>query len=142
MSEPERIPPVTVERTGPKSYVARNDRGAEVAIGSPGAEGSFTPVELLQAAVAGCTALSAEAQLAYTLGEDFAATATIEGFLDADDNRIEKFVTEVNADMSGLAPERREKLIASAERFISRLCTVKRTLEHGTENVTEVRGEV
>ena len=141
MATGEPTPSLTAERTGPKTYTARNDRGAEVVMGSPGAEGCFTPVELLQAAVAGCTALSAEAQLAYSLGDDFEATATVEALLDSEENRIDELITRIDADMSGLAPERRDRLIASAERFIARLCTVKRTLEHGTENTTEVRNQ-
>ncbi len=139
MVPPHSTQPITAERTGPNTYTVHNDRGAQVIMGSPGAEGAFTPVELLQAAVAGCTALSAEAQLAYTLGGDFEATATVEAILNEEENRIAEFLTRIDADMSGLAPERREKLIASAERVIARLCTVKRTLEHGTGNTTEVR---
>ncbi|AUI50236.1 OsmC family protein [Arthrobacter crystallopoietes] len=137
----EPLPALTAERTSPATYVARNGRGAELRIGAPGAEDSFSPVELLQAAAAGCAALSAEAQLVNRLGDDFNATATVEAFLNFDENRVERLVTLIDTDMSEIDPEKRDKLIASAERSIDRLCTVKRTLNQGAENITEVRVE-
>jgi uncharacterized OsmC-like protein len=51
---------VRVERTDDGSFVARNDRGAQVAIGGSDEEGVFTPVELLLAALGGCEIVTVE----------------------------------------------------------------------------------
>lgn len=50
---------VSVERTD-EGFVARNERGAEVAIGDPEEQGVFSPVELLLAALGGCEIVSVE----------------------------------------------------------------------------------
>lgn len=142
MSDDASVPALTAQRTAPATYTVRNANGGEFRIGAPGADdGSFTPVELLQAAAAGCAALSAEAKLANRLGEDFDAVSTVEAELNMDDNRIERLVTSIEADMSELDAETRQKLIASAERSIDSLCTVKRTLNHGTANTTGVAAQ-
>ena len=51
---------VRVERTDDGGFVARNDRGAEVAFGDGGQDGVFTPVELLLAALGGCEIVTVE----------------------------------------------------------------------------------
>ncbi|MET9069669.1 OsmC family protein [Streptosporangium sandarakinum] len=50
---------VRVERTD-DGFVARNDRGAEVAMGGADEQGVFTPVELLLAALGGCNIVTVE----------------------------------------------------------------------------------
>ena len=132
------IPDLVAERTAPNVYTVRNESGAEVHIGAPGAEGTFSPVELLQAALAGCASLSADAQLASRLGDDFDVVTTVKALYDADTNRIEKLITQIAIDTSELDSEKQDKLVASAERVIDKLCTVKRTLNFGVDVVTEV----
>jgi uncharacterized OsmC-like protein len=51
---------VRVERSDDGGFVARNDRGAEVAIGGPSDKGAFTPVELLLSALGGCELVTVE----------------------------------------------------------------------------------
>jgi putative redox protein len=51
---------VKVERTDDGGFVARNDRGAEVAIGGSDDDGVFSPVELLLAALGGCELVTVE----------------------------------------------------------------------------------
>jgi uncharacterized OsmC-like protein len=75
------------------------------------------------------------------LGEDLRATATIDAAYNAEDNRVERLVTRIAADMAKLEPEMRDKLIASTGHAIDRLCTVKRSLNHGIEYRTEVEHE-
>ncbi|WP_018654906.1 OsmC family protein [Actinomadura flavalba] len=53
------MPNVRVERTD-DGFEATNDRGGRVAIGGPDAEGVFSPVELLLAALGGCELFSVE----------------------------------------------------------------------------------
>lgn len=50
---------VRVERTDDGGFVARNDRGAQVAFGG-GEDGVFSPVELLLAALGGCEIVTVE----------------------------------------------------------------------------------
>ncbi|MBC6461597.1 OsmC family protein [Actinomadura sp. HBU206391] len=51
---------VQVERTIEGGFRARNQRGAEVSVGDSEQDGSFTPVELLLAALGGCEIVSIE----------------------------------------------------------------------------------
>ena len=57
MSDTHRT--VDVERTAPGTYVARNVRGGELRFGT-GEETDFSPVELLMAAIAGCSSVDIE----------------------------------------------------------------------------------
>jgi putative redox protein len=50
---------VRVERTD-DGFVARNPRGAEIKFGTGGDDASFTPVELLLAALGGCNVVTVE----------------------------------------------------------------------------------
>lgn len=138
MSSTFTIPDLVAQRTDVNIYTARSASGAEVRIGGLGEEGVFSPVELLQAALAGCAALSAEAQFTSDLGPNFDATSTVEAVLNMDENRVEKLITTIATDTSELSPEKHDKLIASAERIIDKLCTVKRSLSAGIEPVTTV----
>lgn len=55
----DKLRRVTVERTGTGHFTATNTRGGTIAFGTgsgPGGEDEFTPVELLLAAIGGCTA--------------------------------------------------------------------------------------
>jgi uncharacterized OsmC-like protein len=51
---------VQVERTDDGGFVARNGRGAQVAIGGSDEDGVFSPVELLLAALGGCEIVTVE----------------------------------------------------------------------------------
>jgi len=51
---------VRVERTDDGGFAARNDRGAQVAIGGSDEDGVFSPVELLLAALGGCEIVTVE----------------------------------------------------------------------------------
>ena len=133
--------PVTATRTGPWTLSVDNGRGATLTIGMEGAEGSFSPVELLQAALAGCAALSAEAQLVDKLGADASVSSTAKAAYAPDTNRITHLSNTITADMDSLPVERINKLIQAAERSVGRLCTVKRSLTHGIEATTTVHNE-
>ena len=130
------IPELVAERTEAGTYTVRNGAGAELQIGMPGAVGAFSPVELLQAALAGCASLSAEAQLVSRLGEEFDAVTTVGAVYDAEQNRVEKLVATIAVDSSELDPGEHDKLVSSAARVIDKLCTVKRSLNAGIEATT------
>lgn len=126
------------QRVEKGTYVARNERGGQVRVGPPGAEGAFTPGELLHLAIASCAALSADHALASRLGEDFDATLSVEAARVTDEERYTRVTAHVNADMSQLDPERQDALVERANRAIDRLCTVGRTVRHGAQVDTSV----
>lgn len=131
------IPPLTATRTAVGTYVVRNAAGAELRIGAPGEAGTFSPVELLQAALAGCASLSAEAQLTSRLGDAFSAVTTLGAVYDSEQNRVLALDAHIAVDTSELDVDAHDRLVTSAERIIDKLCTVKRTLHSGVE-VTSV----
>ncbi|GAA1705706.1 OsmC family protein [Microbacterium sediminicola] len=120
-----------LERLGTHSYIARNERGAEVRVGTPGTAGAFAPGELLQLALAACASLSADHTLASKLGSDFSATVGVNGSTHAEDNRYETVGATIQADMSSLSAEEVDALVTRAQRAIERLCTIGHTIDHG-----------
>lgn len=130
------------ERTGEPVYVARNERGAQVRIGSAGTEGAFSPGELLQLALATCSALSADHVLRSRLGDDFAATVGVSADPVTDEKRYGSFVVELLADMDGMEEDRRDSLVERTVRAAERQCTVGRTLKAGATYDLQVRNEV
>ncbi len=135
----ETIPTITATRTEDWTYTVDNGRGASLRIGLEGADGAFSPVELLQAALAGCAALSAEAQLVDKLGPEATVTSSVDATHDAESNLITALHNTISADMSPLENERREKLLAAAERSIGVLCTVKKSLIKGINAASRVQ---
>ncbi|WP_062201514.1 OsmC family protein [Demequina salsinemoris] len=131
--------PLHLERTGSRSYVARNERGAEVRLGVPGEEGTFSPGEMLQMALAACASMSMDHTLSRRLGEDFDAFVDIAGDYDGDENRFTSLSATLRTDLSALEPEKVESLIQVAERAVDRLCTIGRTVDNGAARVTTVR---
>lgn len=139
---PEEPRTLAVDRSGAWTYVARNDRGGEVRIGVAGAADSFTPGELLQLAVATCGALSADHVLASRLGEDFEATLLLDALTappgGPHESRYTHLSTQLLTDMSALPPDRRDALVARAEKAIERLCAVARTVERSATTQARV----
>lgn len=140
MTPRDPLPQVTAVRTSKDLYTIRSEGGGELKVGTPGTEGAFTPGELLQAALAGCSALSADAQLASKLGPDFEATLTVEATRHDEDDRVDKLLTTVTTDMSQLRADERDKLLERTDRVIERLCAVKRSLNAGIDSSVVVRG--
>ncbi|WP_293954449.1 OsmC family protein [uncultured Corynebacterium sp.] len=134
----KNISTITATRTSNWTYTVDNGRGASLSIGLEGAEGAFSPIELLQAALAGCAALSAEAQLVDKLGDDATVTSRVDATHDAASNLIDSLSNIISADMSSLENRRQEKLIAAAERSIGALCTVKKSLIQGVPATSTV----
>ncbi|GAA0357539.1 OsmC family protein [Actinoallomurus spadix] len=122
---------VRVERTDDGGFVARNDRGAEVAFGGSDEDGVFTPVELLLAALGGCEIVTVEpltakrghrlVRLAATVAAEKVAptklgtiTVTYDVELPEGDDKAAQVFTEV------------------AHRVHENHCTVGRALREGT----------
>lgn len=141
MTVRDPLPQVNAVRTRKDLYTIRNDQGAELRVAGPGTEGAFTPGELLQAALAGCSALSADAQLASKLGPDFEATITVDATRDDEDNRVAEMLVTLTTDMSALSDEEREKLLVRTDRLVERLCAIKRSLNIGVQSDVTVQGD-
>src|SRR5690554_6211659 len=94
---PGPAPPraLRAEREGGPVYTGRNERGAEVRIGRSDVEGVFSPGELLQLALAACTALSADHPLRSRLGTDFPAVVGVSGAPVQGENRYGSFDVEL-----------------------------------------------
>jgi len=121
------------ERQGGPVYVARNERGAQVRIGSGDTEGVFSPGELLKIALATCTALSADHVLRSRLGEDFPAVVGVSSTGVEGENRYGHLAVELLLDLADLEESRRESLPERVERASARQCTVGRTLKAGAD---------
>lgn len=127
---------LTAQRTAPDEYTVISETGAQLRIAPPGTPDSFSPGELLQAALAGCAALAAEAQLAHSLGPDFSATATIKPTISQ--GIFTELLFELQVDLSEIAAGKREKLKESTLWKIDKLCAVKNSIKPGIAVHTEL----
>ncbi len=120
-----------VQRDGQHSFVGRNDRGAEVRLGRTGAEGAFSPAELLQIAAAGCSAVTAEELITRRVGEDSKFRVAVSADRREGAQELDAVHVAFDVDVSTVAPEQRQALVDAVDRAIERLCTVSRTLKKG-----------
>jgi uncharacterized OsmC-like protein len=125
---------VEIERTSVGRYLARNVRGGAIPVGR-GEDDTFTPVELLLAAIGGCTAIDVDlvtARRAEPTG--FTIRVTGDKIRDGNGNRMEnlrvEFVITFPEGEAGDAA--REVLPRAVQQSHDRICTVSRTVELGT----------
>ncbi|MCD7438388.1 OsmC family protein [Streptomyces lincolnensis] len=127
---------VTVERTGPGHFTATNARGGTISFGSgPEGDADFTPVELLLAALGGCTAVDVDiATSRHAEPSEFSVAVTGHKINDELGNRMTDLtVTFTVAFPDGEGAERARTILPRAVRTShDRLCTVSRTVETGT----------
>jgi uncharacterized OsmC-like protein len=125
---------VSIERLDEGVYLARNQRGTTLRFGSK-ADDAFSPVELLLAAIAGCTAVDVDVVTGRRSPADtFAAHADATYVRDAAGNRLEDihltFSVTFPAGAAGdAAREILPRVLATSH---DRTCTVSRTIETGT----------
>lgn len=127
---------VSVERTGAGRFTATNARGGTISFGT-GAEGddTFTPVELLLAAIGGCTAVDVDvATTRHAEPERFSVTVTGNKITDELGNRLTDLaVAFAVAFGDGESADRARAILPRAVKTShDRLCTVSRTIEVGT----------
>lgn len=122
---------ISVERTDDDRYIATNDRGATIELTGTGAEGRFSPVELLLVAVAGCNIVTTEpltTQRGHRLPK-LVASATAEKI---ERNKLGP-VTLTYSVTFPAGDEAAEQVFRDvAERVEERHCTVSRSLREGT----------
>ncbi|MDH2427535.1 OsmC family protein [Sphaerisporangium sp. TRM90804] len=122
---------VNVERTE-DGFVARNDRGARVAIGGGEEEGVFTPVELLLAAVGGCNIVTVEPLTAQRGHRLMRLAMTVEASK-IEPTLLGPVTITYDVQLPEDDPKADEIYRAVAHRVHERHCTVSRSLEKGTE---------
>ena len=137
----ETLRSIQLTRIGPARFKATNDRGGETFLGVGGEDPDFTPVELLLAAIAGCSALDVEAIThKKTSSTTFAVQAEGHKVRDADGNHL----TGLRVSFDVAFPESpegdaaRERVQAAVEMSRDRLCTVSRTVQLGADVVYDV----
>ena len=129
---------VTVERTGTGHFTATNTRGGTIAFGTgsgPGGEDEFTPVELLLAALGGCTAVDVDlATSRHAEPTSFSVEVSGNKINDELGNRLTDLaVTFTVTFPDGEGADRARTILPRAVKTShDRLCTVSRTVEIGT----------
>jgi putative redox protein len=133
MSE-ETLRQLDLTQTGAGRYQARNVRGGVLPIGS-GDDPDFTPVELLLAALAGCTAIDV-GLITGKRAEPESFGVHVEGHKVRDDggsHLVDLTVTvAITFPDSEAGDAAREVLPRAIRQTGDRLCTVGRTLQLGT----------
>ena len=126
---------IWVERLEDGSWQAQSDDGATLKLGKGG--GQFSPVELMQIALAGCTALSSQYAVEHALGEGKGARVLVNGTYDPEEGTYLRFQEDVTVDATNAKPalndENAKELKERMERHINKGCTVKHTLERGAQ---------
>lgn len=126
--------PVEVTRSGEHLFTASNSRGGRVTIGREGMADSFTPGELLLAAIAGCSGITAENLLVRRLGEEAEITFHADRQKNpADQHKFAAVQVSLRAALEEIDdPAERDKLIDAVGRAIGKYCTVSRSVEEST----------
>ncbi len=137
-TEPTDQAGFTVERTGTRQYIARNERGSELVIGY--GPGEFSPGDLLKLAILGCNALSSEARFARVLGDEFEITGKITAEYLKSEDRFTSFAVELLPDLSALYPEDRAQLLERAAKAVARYCTISHTVEQSAATTLTIDG--
>lgn len=144
MSEqPETYRTVTLDRTGDFTFAATNVRGGVLPVGS-GDDETFTPVELLLVALAGCGAIDLEHLTGKRAPfESFAARTEGHKVRDELGNHVVdlKVTFDVTFPEGADGDRAREFLPRALDQIERRLCSVGRTVQVG-DPVTYVAGPV
>jgi uncharacterized OsmC-like protein len=133
MSEPESLRRIELSKIGEGRYKATNRRGGVLPIGS-GADPDFSPVELLLAAIAGCSAIDVD----LITGKRAEATTfevSAEGAKIRDEQGNRLVDLRITFDVQFPDGEDGDRARAVLSRAIAqsrdRLCTVGRTVQVG-----------
>lgn len=119
---------LSLKRTGTREFAGTNQRGAEISVGK--GDGQWSPGELLQIALLGCNAMSADHRLASAWGEDFELDAEIEAEYSEAENRYTGFSVRLVPSGADVDPELAQKTVERALGAIARQCTIGRTIDY------------
>jgi putative redox protein len=131
---------VSIARDAAGKYTVTNERGGTIPVGT-GADGEFTPVELLLAAIGTCTSIDVDV-LTSRRAEPTAFSVEVgaEKIRDAHGSRLADITVTFHVSF----PEgeggdaARELLPGAVRRSHDSLCTVSRTVEAGTPVTTGI----
>jgi uncharacterized OsmC-like protein len=131
---------VTVQRAGPGTYTAANARGGQITMGT-GAGTDFTPVELMLAAIGGCTGIDVDVVTSRRAEpQAFGVVVDADKIKDETGNRVAglevTFRVRFPAGEQGDAA--RAVLPDIVRKSHERLCSVSRTIEAGTPVATRI----
>ena len=132
MGNPERT--VDIVRTGKARFTATNVRGGTIEIGDGVDDDTFTPIELLLAALAGCSGLDVDAILGKRSEFEFlGVNVRADKVRDDDGNHLVNIQLTFDAEFpEGDAGQRaRDFLPTAMAKSRDRLCTVSRTVQLG-----------
>ncbi|MFJ8668749.1 OsmC family protein [Streptomyces sp. NPDC093600] len=120
-------------RNGYRDWTARNDRGAEVRIGAAdddSTQPSFTPVELLLAAMGGCGGLVIDRTARAVDHDDLRIVVeSVSG--PEDDGRVGRIRVSYEFELPESNPRAAEVFARGVRLTHAKHCTVSRTVEHG-----------
>lgn len=125
---------VSIQRVANSEYVVTNVRGGQIKMAS-GDGPEFSPVELLLAAIGGCTAVDVDLLTSRRAEPDeFGIVVGAEKLRDAGGNFLDDITVTFKIRFpDGEAGDRaREILPDVVQKSHDRLCTVSRTVERGT----------
>jgi putative redox protein len=139
MSE-DTLRSVELTRVGKAAFQATNARGGTLTFGE-GDDKDFSPIELLLAAIAGCTAIDVD----YITGKraepvSFDVHAQGDKVRDEGGNHLTnlRVTFDVEFPPGEAGDAARERLPVAIEQSHDRLCTVSRTVELGTPVTTDL----
>ena len=131
---------VSLARIANSKYVVTNEHGGQITIGA-GDGTDFTPVELMLAAIGGCTAIDVDILTSRRAEPDsFAIDIGADKIRDAGGNRL----TDITVTFRVVFPageggdKARDLLPDAVKKSHERLCTVSRTVELGTPITTHI----
>lgn len=131
---------VSIDRVSPNTYTATNARGATISV-SDGRDDSFTPVELLMVAIAGCTAIDVDLVTSRRAEPDSfqVAVDAVKGH-DKQGNHLSDIVVTFRvAFPEGEGGDNARAVLPDiVKKSHERLCTVSRTVEIGTPIATRI----
>lgn len=131
---------VTLDRVDEGIYLARNPRGIELRFGSNDPEG-FSPVELLLAAIAGCSAVDVDVVTGRrSAAESFGARVDAEVVRDENGNVLKDITLTFSVTFpEGEAGDAARAILPRAVKTShDRTCTVSRTVETGVPVTTRL----
>lgn len=134
---------VSIERVANSEYVATNVRGGQLKMAS-GDSADFSPVELLMAAIAGCTAVDVDLVTSRRAEpEQFNVTVDAEKVHDATGNYLSDVVVtfRIRFPEGADGDKARQVLPDIVRKSHDRLCTVGVTVERGTPIATRIEQE-
>ena len=131
---------VTIGRVANGTFIATNDRGGQIALGT-GNGAEFTPTELLLVAVGGCTAIDIDILTSRRAEpEAFEVLVDADKVRDADGNRLTDIAVtfRIRFPAGEQGDAARALLPDAVKKSHDRLCTVGRTVEIGTPITTRI----